>query len=94
MTTTTKDDQVQAVANSTAPKVTKDSNIADIVFKYPEAADVLTSFGLHCVGCFASSFDTIEQGAQDIKTYFEEIDDSIINDEINKVIENPELLKN
>ena len=92
MTTTTKNDQVQAVANSSAPKVTKDSNIADIVFKYPEAADVLTSFGLHCVGCFASSFDTIEQGAQIHEMDEEEVAELI--DEINKVIENPELLKN
>jgi hybrid cluster-associated redox disulfide protein len=44
--------------------ITRDSNLADVVFKYPEAAEVLTDFGLHCVGCFASTFDTIEAGAK------------------------------
>lgn len=80
-----KNDQKKAV-----PKVTKDSNIADIVFKYPQAAEVLTAFGLHCVGCFASSFDTIEQGAQIHEMDEEEVNELI--DEINKVIENPDLL--
>lgn len=71
-------------------KVTRESNIADIVYKYPAAAQVLTDFGLHCVGCFASSFDTIEQGAQIHEMDEEEVDELI--EEINKVIENPELL--
>lgn len=71
-------------------KVTKESNIADIVFKYPQAAEVMASFGLHCVGCFASAFDTIEQGAQIHEMDEEEVDELI--KEINKVIEHPELL--
>jgi len=71
-------------------KVTKDSNIAEIVFKYPQVADVLMAFGLHCVGCFASAFDTIEQGAAIHEMDQEEIEELI--DEINKVIENPELV--
>jgi len=70
--------------------VTKDSNIADIVFKYPQASDVLMAFGLHCVGCFASAFDTIAQGAEIHDMSAEEIEELV--DEINKVIENPELL--
>jgi hybrid cluster-associated redox disulfide protein len=44
-------------------RVTKDTNLADLLFKHPATAEVLTDFGLHCVGCFASSFDTIEAGA-------------------------------
>ncbi|HLC93414.1 MAG TPA: DUF1858 domain-containing protein [Patescibacteria group bacterium] len=44
--------------------ITKDMNLADVVFKYPEAAEVLLDYGLHCVGCIASSFDTIEAGAK------------------------------
>jgi len=36
-----------------------------VIFKkYPKAAELLmTKFGLHCVGCFAASFETLEQGA-------------------------------
>lgn len=44
--------------------ITKDSNLAELVNAYPETAEVLMDFGLHCVGCIASSFDTIEAGAK------------------------------
>lgn len=44
--------------------ITKDANIADLIFKYPEAEEVFLAFGLHCVGCFASAVDTIEVGAK------------------------------
>lgn len=44
--------------------ITKDTNIAELVFKYPVAAEVLLDYGLHCVGCGASGFDTIEMGAK------------------------------
>ncbi len=44
--------------------VTKDSNIAEIITAYPETARVFLEYGLHCVGCIASSFDTIEQGTK------------------------------
>ena len=44
--------------------ITKEMNLADVVFKYPEVAEVLMDYGLHCVGCIAAGFDTIEMGAQ------------------------------
>ncbi len=44
--------------------LSKDSNLADLVFKYPEAEEVLLDYGLHCAGCIASGFDTIEMGAK------------------------------
>lgn len=44
--------------------VTKDSNLGDLVKSYPQAAQVLLDYGLHCVGCFANAFDTIEMGAR------------------------------
>ena len=70
--------------------VSRDANIADLVFKYPQVADVLLAFGLHCVGCFANAFDTVEQGAKIHGMDEEEIDE--IMEEINKVVNNPELL--
>jgi len=36
--------------------------VGDIVGMFPEAADIIMSYGLHCVGCHANSFETIEQG--------------------------------
>ena len=45
-------------------RITKDSNLAEVVYKYPKTAEVLTNYGLHCAGCFAGAYDTIEAGAK------------------------------
>jgi hypothetical protein len=31
--------------------------LGEVVYKYPESAEVLMDYGLHCVGCFANAFD-------------------------------------
>lgn len=64
--------------------ITKEMNLGEVVFKYPEAAEVLTDYGLSCVGCFASSFDTIEQGAKIHQLSDEEMQEMI--DRINEAI--------
>lgn len=47
-------------------KITKDTTISDILVKNPKNATLLTEimmdFGINCVGCGASSFETLEQG--------------------------------
>lgn len=45
-------------------KITKNSKLADVIQKHPEAIDVFQKHGLHCIGCAMSSFETIEQGAK------------------------------
>lgn len=42
--------------------ITKDMLLSEIITTYPSTAGLLMSWGLHCVGCFASSFDTLEGG--------------------------------
>jgi hypothetical protein len=42
----------------------------------------LTDYGLSCVGCFASSFDTIEQGAK-----IHQLDDEELNEMIERINE-------
>lgn len=37
--------------------------LAEVVDKYPKAAFVFVQYGLHCVGCHVSAYETIEQGA-------------------------------
>jgi len=49
---------------SKTKKVTKDMTIADVVKKYPETIEVFFNYNLHCVGCFAAEFDTVESGAK------------------------------
>lgn len=45
-------------------KVTKKTLIAEVVEKYPKVGDALMEdYGFHCVGCFASQMETIEDGA-------------------------------
>lgn len=65
--------------------VTKESNLGEIVFKYPKTAEVLLDFGLHCVGCGAMSYDTVETGARIHGFDDKEIDELIVR--INEVIE-------
>lgn len=68
-------------------EVNGSSNIAEVVFTYPEAAEVMQAFGLHCTTCFASQFDTISDGAKLHGMHDDEIQEMI--DEINQVINNP-----
>lgn len=58
-------------------KITKDMNMADVLFKYPEVAEVFMDYGLHCVGCFAASFDTIEAGSKAHQLSDEEIEEMV-----------------
>lgn len=46
-------------------KIAKNSNLGDLIQAYPQLAQVLIEdYGLHCAGCYAAAFDSLEQGAQ------------------------------
>ena len=58
--------------------INKDSNIGELAMQYPHIAETLAEdYGLHCIGCFASSFDTLENGAQIHGMNDQEIEDMI-----------------
>ena len=44
------------------PKITKETTIGEIVEKYPQVVETLMSFGVHCVGCHVSPFESLEGG--------------------------------
>ena len=44
-------------------KIKKTMSLGEIVSKYPESADILIKYGLHCIGCFVATYETLEQGA-------------------------------
>lgn len=44
--------------------ITKNMSIASVIKKYPQTIEVFFEYGLHCVGCVAAEFDTIESGAK------------------------------
>jgi hybrid cluster-associated redox disulfide protein len=79
--TQTKNNKTQKEKKIT---ITKDMNLGDVVFKYPEAAEVLTDYGLHCVGCYLNAFDTIETGAKIHEMSDEEINEMV--DRVNEVV--------
>jgi len=68
--------------------VTRKTNIAELIANHPDAAEVFLAFGLNCVGCFASHFDTIEEGAKVHQMIDEEIDEMI--EELNMVVNKTE----
>ncbi len=45
-------------------KVEGDMLVSEVIAAFPKAAAVLMGYGLHCVGCAANAFDTIEGGAK------------------------------
>lgn len=45
-------------------EITKETNIAELLGAHPQTAEVFMQYGLHCVGCMAAAFDSIEQGAK------------------------------
>ena len=68
--------------------ITKDMLIAEILAENPEKAqllsEIMTGFGIHCVGCGAAAFETLEQGVLG-HGYFEKDLNNLIK-ELNKIL--------
>jgi len=45
-------------------KVTKDMTVAEIIKLKPQAASILMSYGMHCLGCVIAQGETLEQAAE------------------------------
>ncbi|MEW5897215.1 MAG: DUF1858 domain-containing protein [Nanoarchaeota archaeon] len=43
-------------------KITKEMNISELIEKCPEAGRILFEEGIHCFGCAAAHFETLEEG--------------------------------
>lgn len=41
--------------------IEKDINIGVLLQEHPEKADILIEAGMHCLGCMASQFETLEE---------------------------------
>jgi len=64
--------------------INKDMMIGDAVAKHPAVAEVLTKFGLHCVGCHVNTMESIEEGAKGHGMTDETITQMV--EEVNKAI--------
>ncbi len=43
--------------------IKKDDLIVKVIREHPETIPVFLDFGVHCIGCAAAQFETVEQGA-------------------------------
>ncbi|OGH05834.1 MAG: hypothetical protein A2W22_05185 [Candidatus Levybacteria bacterium RBG_16_35_11] len=44
--------------------IKKEDKIGKVLKKFPQTAEIFNEFGLYCVGCMASEYETIEEGAK------------------------------
>ncbi len=55
--------------------------IEEILQKYPETAEIFMEYGFHCLGCAASNFESIEDGAVvhgiDVEKFVKELNKAI-----------------
>lgn len=49
--------------NFKKPELTKDMLVSTLVAFYPELTEPLTLMGMHCISCFASQMETLEEAA-------------------------------
>lgn len=49
--------------NEKKPTITGDETFDEILKKYPETIPVFFQFGLHCIGCHISAYESIKDGA-------------------------------
>jgi hybrid cluster-associated redox disulfide protein len=67
-------------------KITKNMLLAEIVDKYPNLGETLAvDYGFHCIGCYASEMETLEQGAMVHGMNKREIDKLVVT--LNEVAE-------
>jgi len=66
--------------------ITKKMVIGEIAEKYPSAVEVMFKFGLHCIGCHVSPFETLEQGASAHGLSEKQIDEMVkeMNEKVKK----------
>lgn len=75
----------QTPSISDKPKITGEIMIADLVDNFPEVVDYLvTEYGFHCVSCFISSFECLEDGARVHGIEGDEFAEMLVN--INRLI--------
>lgn len=83
---------MEQIQTNIVNKITKDMIISDILDAHPDKArslsEIMMEFGIHCVGCGASGFETLEEGVLGHGFSEEELNNLIVN--LNKVVETKE----
>ncbi|MGI5058245.1 DUF1858 domain-containing protein [Treponema pectinovorum] len=67
-------------------KIKKDMLISTLVKEYPQLVEPLMMMGMHCVGCFASQLETLEEAAMghgiDPEEVIEELNEFLHQEEV------------
>jgi hybrid cluster-associated redox disulfide protein len=57
--------------------ITKDMSFGEVLQRFPQTMPVFGKYGMHCIGCSMSAFETIEQGALahgiDVKKFLDDL---------------------
>jgi hybrid cluster-associated redox disulfide protein len=72
-TTTGRRQQTPSVQNL----ITKNMSFGEVLQRFPQTMPVFGKYGMHCIGCSMSAFETIEQGALahriDVKKFVDDL---------------------
>ena len=72
-----KAEQKKEGARAPSVKITKDMGFAEVLQRFPQTVPVFGKYGMHCLGCSMSAFETIEQGARahgiDVKKFVDDL---------------------
>ncbi len=69
--------------------INKEMKIGEVVEKYPEVVEVLLSYGVHCVGCHVSQYESIEEGLKGHGMTSEKVDEVV--EKLNEYVKEEEL---
>ena len=69
--------------------ISKDMSFGEVLNMFPQTFPVFSKYGMHCIGCSMSSFESIEQGAQahgiDVKKFVDDLNEAAGLKKISKV---------
>lgn len=65
-------------------KISKKTKIMELIEKYPQTIEIMLNYRLHCIGCLASRFESLEDGAKAHGLSDKEIENMV--KEMNKII--------
>ena len=74
----------QPATKGTEKFVIKKTLIGEVAGKYPVAVEVMFKYGMHCIGCGMTAYESIEQGCMAHGMSEQDIDKMV--DEMNKEI--------
>jgi len=66
-----------ARAPSAQNLITKDMTFGEVLQRFPKTFPIFAKYGMHCIGCSMSAYETIEQGAKahgiDVKKFVDDL---------------------